>query len=131
MRVRVRYDMPDENGKSRRERTADFADDVLDQLGGPSPELEIPPDGEYLWDWFWAFCDRVRRVSDGVCGPFPPSEFLAWCTASGTIVYPAEYAILCAMDDVFCSEMNKEIKDFRTRQDEQRKAEMEAAKRKR
>jgi hypothetical protein len=30
-------------------------------------------------------------------------------------VYPAEYAILCAMDAAFCEEMNKELADYRKR----------------
>ncbi len=126
MRVRVRYDLPDEKGGTRRERAESFGDDVEQ-----APDFEVPTNGQYLWDWYFALSNRLRRVHDGVCSPIPPSEFLAWCQASGTIVYPAEYDILAAMDDMFCEEMNKELRDYRTRQDEQRKMEMEAAKNKR
>lgn len=128
MRVRIRYDTPDEDGVTRRERAARFAD--VETIEQP-PDFEIPSEGEYLWAWFWTLSGRVRRVTEGVCSPVPPSEFLAWCEASGTIVEPVEYAILCAMDDVFCEETNKEIKDFRERQQERQKQEIEAAKRKR
>lgn len=41
--------------------------------------------------------------------PIPPSEFRAWREITGNIVYPAEYAILCAMDVAYCDEMNKEL----------------------
>lgn len=126
MRVRVRYDLPDENGKSRRERASGFGDSVEQP-----PDFNVPAEGRYLWDWYFSLSDRVRRVRDGVCEPIPPSEFLAWCAASGTIVYPVEYGILTAMDDMFCEEMNKELRDYRTRTEEKQKQEIEAAKNKR
>lgn len=123
MRVRVRYDLPDENGKSRRERASGFGDSIEQP-----PDFNIPTEGRTYWEWYFSLSDRVRRVRDGICEPIPPSEFLAWCQASGTIVYPAEYAILTAMDDMFCEEMNKELRDYRTRTEEKQKQEIEAAK---
>lgn len=60
----------------------------------------------------------MQRIRDGVCEPIPPSEFMAWKAATGNIVYSAEYAVLCGMDAAYCSEMNKELADLRTRQKE-------------
>jgi hypothetical protein len=37
---------------------------------------------------------------------------------TGEIVYPSEYAILGSMDFAFCDEMNKELADHRTRQED-------------
>lgn len=71
----------------------------------------------------------LRRTRDGVCEPIPPSEFQAWREATGAIVYPAEYAILRAMDAAYCAEMNKELADFKER--EKAQAEADAAKGKR
>lgn len=77
------------------------------------PLLDIPDAGEYLWEWFFGIAGRVRRVVEGVCGPIPPSEFLAWATLTDNIVYPWEYGILTAMDVAFCDETNKELADRR------------------
>ena len=74
-----------------------------------APTLEIPPAGQYLWDWYMDITRRVRRVADGVCGPIPPSDWLGWQQITGNIVYPWEYDILAAMDVAFCDEMNKEL----------------------
>lgn len=60
------------------------------------------------------------RVRDGVCSPIPPSEYVAWLQATGKIVYPAEYAMLCAMDVAFCEEMAKELADYHERMKENR-----------
>lgn len=119
MRVYVRYEQPDEKGLSRRERAERFGQEA-------APELDIPLAFNYVWVWYWAISGRLQRVADGVCRPIPPSEFLAWCRASGTIVSDVEYAMLSAMDDTFCKEMNSEIRDYRTRQEEERKREAEA-----
>lgn len=61
----------------------------------------------------------IRRVTEGVCSPIPPTEWLAWITLSGEIVYPWEHRILTAMDVAFCAELNKELDAQRsTQQDE-------------
>lgn len=83
-----------------------------------APEPQIPDGGEHLWDWYFTLTKRLRRVRDGVCEPIPPSEFQAWVASTGEIVYPGEYAILCDMDEAFCDEMNKELADYRTRQED-------------
>jgi hypothetical protein len=107
--------MPDEKGLTRRERNERFGQ-------GSSPAIDIPGAGDHLWEWYFQLSGRLRRVRDGVCEPIPPSEFMAWCEASGTIVNALEYAMLSAMDDAFCDEMNQELQDYNTRMDEKRKA---------
>ena len=75
----------------------------------------IPVGGAHLWEWYFALSGCFKRVHDGSCIPIPPSEFVAWTQATGHIVYPAEYAILRAMDAAFCEETNKELADYRKR----------------
>jgi hypothetical protein len=108
--VYVRYETRDEKGKTRRERN--------DEFEVSSPHLIVPPVGRYLWEWYIELSGRLQRVHDGVVRPIPPSEYMAWREASATIVYPSEYAILCAMDDAYVIEMGKELADYRARQDE-------------
>jgi hypothetical protein len=105
---------PDEKGQTRRERN--------DQFGEPSPPLIVPQSGLYLWEWYFDLSDSLRRVRNGICEPFPPTEYIAWRAATGNIVYAHEYAILRAMDGAYCAEMNVELADYRARQ----KAEAEA-----
>ena len=59
--------------------------------------------------------ERLCRVQDGIVFPIPPTEYIAWLQATGNIVYPLEYAILCAMDVAYCNETAKEIADYRER----------------
>lgn len=77
----------------------------------------VPELGRYLWDWYFSLSKRVRRVREGTCDPIPPSEFIAWREATGAIVYPREYATLCAMDDAYCAEMNPELDAYRERRE--------------
>lgn len=60
--------------------------------------------------------DRLQRTRDGVCGPIPPTEFMAWKAATDKIVSAQEYAILGEMDLAYCGEMNKEIAAIEARQ---------------
>jgi hypothetical protein len=82
--------------------------------------LTLPSSGQYIWDWYFHLSARLRRVRGGVCEPIPPSEYQAWKASTGNIVYPSEYAILCEIDAAFCDEMNKELSDFRKREEERR-----------
>jgi hypothetical protein len=121
--VHVRYETPDEDGKTRRERN--------EQFNTASPEFIIPEGGEYLWSWYFEVSDGVRRVDDGVCFPIPWSEFLAWKTALDRVVSADEYAILRAMDAAFCEETNNELRAYHERRAEAQRLEMEAAARQR
>ncbi len=123
MRVHVRYEQPDERQETRRERAERLG------RGDDLPDFDLPYEMLYLWQWYWSVSGRLQRIADGVCRPIPPTEFLAWSTASGTIVSHVEYAILCAIDETFCKEMNSELSDYRTRQEDERKRQAEAAKR--
>lgn len=116
VRVRVRYDTRREDGSTRRElhqRLVDDGSTVVDL----APEPRIPLGGEHLWNWYFDLSDRLQRVRDGICSPVPPTEFRAWVQNTGEIVYPSEYAILGSMDVAFCDEMNKELADYRVRQE--------------
>lgn len=74
----------------------------------------MPPAGNYLWEWYFALSDQLSRIDehDNV-KPIPPSEFIAWCEATRAIVYPSEYAILCAMDVAWRDETTKELIAYR------------------
>jgi hypothetical protein len=83
--------------------------------------LIVPEAGRYLWDWYFSLSNRLRRTRDGGVEPIPPSEYLAWRDATAQIVYPSEYAILCALDEAYCSEMSKELEAYAARQNEKAK----------
>jgi hypothetical protein len=99
--------LPDENGRSRRERNEDF--------DTPSPSLNIRDEWRYLWDWYIELAGSVGRIRDGVCHPVPWSEYIGWATVTGLIVWPGEYAILRKMDAAYCAALNSEFEDYRAR----------------
>jgi hypothetical protein len=76
----------------------------------------VDPVGLYLWEWYFSLSDTLQRVREGVCWRIPPTEFQAWRAATGVIVYPSEYAILCAMDAEFCAEVNSELEARRAKE---------------
>jgi len=69
----------------------------------------VPPAGEHLWEWYFDAARRVRRITEGVCTPIPPSEWVAWRQITANVVYAWEFDILAAMDVAFCDEVNKEL----------------------
>lgn len=89
VRVLVRYDFPDKDGETRRERNARF--------GQESPAVEVPPVAQYLWEWFW---DIRRSQPAGFNGPNPVTnaELMAWVQRTGQVVRPEEAVILMDMD---------------------------------
>lgn len=100
--------MPDETGKTREEKH-----ELFDQP--PPPPLIIPPEGEYLWNWYWSISNSLRRVTDGVANPIPPSEYKAWKEITGNIVWPSEFEILRKMDSKFCEMTGQELQDYYNR----------------
>lgn len=124
IRVYTRYEIPtygkDETRRERNKRVGEFA-----------PELNIPSDGYYIWEWFIDLNNAVSRIKDGICYMIPPSEYLAWCKLTGNIVYPVEYDILKSMDEVFCRETNLEIESVRSRQQEEQQRQVEESRMKR
>ena len=83
----------------------------------PSPDVEIPEAGEHLWEWYFDIDGRISRIVDGICKRIPPSEWLAWQSLTGTIVYPWEFDILAAMDRVYCDTVMEEIAAGRALED--------------
>jgi hypothetical protein len=69
----------------------------------------VPAAGKHLWDWYFDIDARVSRIGDDVCKRIPPSEWLAWATLTGHVVYSWEYDILAAMDAAYCAGVNGEI----------------------
>ena len=122
IRVYVRYEVPDENAETRRERYERFGDDIA-----PTPPKIVPIGGLHIWEWYFELSRSIRRVREGVCEPIPPTEFEAWQRLTKTIVYPWEYEIFRAMDGHYCDVMNEELRDYR---DREKAAMEEAAKRK-
>ncbi len=123
MEIFVRYETPDENGETRRQRNEKF-----DEI---TPDFEIPVEARYLWDWFFNIHDMMgARVYDGFCRSIPPSEYLAWAELTGTIVYQHEYDILTSMDAAFCREYNKELQNYRLRREEEIRLKTEEANKK-
>lgn len=70
----------------------------------------------------------MSRTAEGVYRLIPPTEFEAWIRLTGTLVYPVEYDILVAMDQVYCEEANKELEDSRSKQQEKQQRQMEKTK---
>lgn len=101
VRVYTRYDMPDENDDTRRARN--------ERVGVGTPSFNLPPQGEYLWNWFIEIANSISRVCDGYYRRIPPSEFQAWSNLTKNYITSTEYEILTAMDEMFCREMNMEV----------------------
>lgn len=115
----VRYNTRRENGETRRE--------YYERMNQIVPEMTIPDEYEYIWEWFWELNGMINRAGDGYCRPISPGDYKAWTDISGNIVTPSEYDMLRAMDGAYKRAMDQEIEDRRTRAREQ--AELEAASR--
>lgn len=113
MMVRVRYDTPDEFGETRRERNERFET--------PSPRLDIPEAGLYLWHWYSELAEGSARVIDGVCHPIGWADFTAWAMISGRIVRTEEFEVLRKLDTEFCKHTNTEFAEYRERERERNK----------
>jgi hypothetical protein len=116
IRIYVRYDQEDEKGETRRERNTKY--------DTPSPEIELPDDGIYIWDWYHEISNGLRRVHDGICIAIPWSEFIAWSKVTSVEVLAAEYKVLRAIDNAFVEAMNDELQAYHDRENERRKQEM-------
>jgi len=91
---------------------------VTDKDGAPleAPEITIPDEFIKLWQVFFDVAASVGKVSDGVCRPTPPSEWLAWKQLTEADFTGVEFALLRKMDSAFCSAMNAEIEERRQRE---------------
>lgn len=63
---------------------------------------------------------RYSRIVDGACHKVPPSEWLAWQSLTGHVVYSWEFAILAAMDHAYCAAVNEEIRIGRVMEEQAR-----------
>lgn len=116
IRVYTRYDLPDEKGETRRERNK--------KVDFETPDFEIPPAGEYLWEWFTKLSNAIYRVDfNGYYYCLPPSEILAWCKFTRIDLTENEFEIISAMDNAFCKELNAEIEAKRLRKMDKQKEE--------
>lgn len=103
IRVYTRYDLPDEKGETRRERNIKFG------FEDKNPEVEIPYEGEYIWELYAMLSNAIHRVDmNGYYYSLPPSEILAWCKLRDLTLTPFEYEVISAMDNSFCNEINKD-----------------------
>ena len=109
LRTSARYDTPDRNGETRRQRNARFKQE--------SPSWEIPKGGEIIWEWFEDAGD-LRGSSDGYPAKLSATEWLAWQQMTGNIVRPEEWQILRAMDTAYISALRSEFSDQMARESE-------------
>ena len=63
------------------------------------PAVEIPPEGEHIWQWFWQLSSK--RGGGFGPGPLTYTEIQAWIGTTGTIVRPYEIDILNDMDGAY------------------------------
>lgn len=102
----VRYETPDENGETRRQRNARF--------NAPTPdEPEIPDSAEHLCAWFWVLSARRGQGPSALTY----AEIGAWARLMGERPTVEEVRILMAMDDTWMTAMNGEIKAMHERRD--------------
>lgn len=97
----VYYGVRQRNGLTRRE--------YLENAEQPVPEMYLPENFEYIWEWFFDLAQNVDRAGDGYTKPIPFDAYDVWERKTGNIVRPFEYDILRAMDHAFCLAMTKEI----------------------
>lgn len=110
MEVEAKYDTPDKDGETRRERNARF--------GVESPRVRPPKHGQYLWQWY-ADAAATRRMDDGMPQLLTPLEWQAWAEINGELVRKEEFAALMQMDRAFVYALRKELNDQRQRDNPQ------------
>jgi hypothetical protein len=102
VRVFVRYETPDHENKTRRERNHAF--------GQESPPLEIPENGSHLWAFFLELNQaRQERYL------FSFQEIDAWMRLTGNRLLRQEIRIIKAMDVAYINQLNQEIEDTKAR----------------
>lgn len=94
-----------EDGQTKRDHLEQVEQTTGKQL---IPNIEIPPEGEHVWGWFW----ELNSTRGGGMGPAPLTytEIGAWVQLTGLQVYPHEIDLIRAMDGAYMraqSEMSK------------------------
>lgn len=77
--------------------------------------MEVPPEGEHLWEWFWTLSRRRRSGPEAITF----TEIGAWMRATNTRVRPEEIEVLTRMDDAFLKVVRQEQADAAERAREQ------------
>lgn len=101
--------MKDKDGETRRERNESFEID--------SPEVEVPENGYFLWEWFWELRESTAPGFSG-SAPVTNQELAAWVGITGNIVRREEVRVLKSMNSRYCAEIDKESEAIREREAE-------------
>lgn len=99
----ARYDVPDERGETRRQRNARF--------GEESPDVEVPEEGEHVWDWFWELCPRRRSGPE----PLTFADVGEWQRLLMYDLLREEVEMLMAMDDRYLTAVREDQAAARAR----------------
>lgn len=112
LRIEARYNTPDSNGETRRQRNARF--------GESSPEPNYPERGRYLWEWYQRAA-RTRRYDQGMPQLLTPLEWQAWASITGQAIREEEFAVLMDMDFAYVSALRAEKAAQWARENQQNK----------
>lgn len=99
----ARYELNDEQGETRRQRNERFGQGEL------SPELVVPEQGQYLWNWFF----ELDEGRSGGSQPLTALEISAWADLTGNIMTRQDFRILRSMDRAYLHQYEEELKDAR------------------
>ena len=101
LRIEARYNTPDAQGETRRQRNARF--------GEHSPEPEYPERGRQLWGWYQQ-ASKTRRFDQGQPQMLTPLEWKAWANITGQVIREEEFSVLIDMDAAYVSALKAELK---------------------
>lgn len=103
VRVRVRYELPNADGQTRRERNEAFGKGYL------TPDVEVPEEGAGLWEMFWNVIETEGRVSQGEAFPLSHVALKAWAENTGQELDQWEFAVLADMSAEWARAINEEL----------------------
>jgi hypothetical protein len=106
LKTQARYDTPDKDGETRRERNARF--------GQSSPEPFRPVKGRYLWEWFISASD-FREFGEHGPKCITPGQWKFWAEINSVEVRPEEFKVLVRMDRSYINALNVELSEQRNR----------------
>ena len=106
VKVTVELQTPLEDGKTKLDHLIQ-----VEQSTGRShvPDVEIPPHGSHIWEWFWTL-SNARGSSGFGASPLSYTEIRAWIEVTGLTVHPWEIDAIRAMDGAYMqaqAEMSK------------------------
>jgi hypothetical protein len=105
----VRYETPDRDGETRRQRNERFG------VGEKNPVLCPPRYGSHLLEWFWD-ASETRRYEQGAPQQITPLEWAAWADAAGHLLTRDDYLILKKIDAAFVAAVAAERADQAARE---------------